>query len=361
MRRHLAIGLASLLLAALSAGARAEGPPPAEPKTSPPVEKPAEAKPKADPPVTPKEEPAPKPREEAAPKPPDAAPKPPEKAEAPSKPEVAEPKPVEPKVTEPKAAEPKAPPAPKAREASPLPRTESPVKDAKREPTKTGSTTRPGDEKAAPKRTKAAVPSDDGAGKTPSQPKRRAGARTPPVDTERPPVMVVCDETRNDNGLRFIIHTPGPTGVRLSLSDKGGKEIERDLIASSDNIAHARIIWGLRNYPAERMLRGTFLIAAGDRNRALSGVMLGYDGAGSLLSFAASLTRNDEDPRRWALSLGQERRFNCREPRGEPEAAAVRQPDGSRGQTREGGSATEERPRRRPAREAREPRQSTTP
>lgn len=351
MRRHLAIGLASLLLVALTDGARAEDQPPAEPKTSAPVEKPAEAKPKADPPDTPKEEPAPKPREEAAPKAPET-PRPPQKAETPEKPDgpAREPE----AGPAPKTAEPKSPPAPKAREASEQ-------KQPARKPRETGSTPRPGDETAAPKRAKATAPTDDGAGKLPSQPQRKAGARPPPADPERSPVMVVCDETRNDNGLRFIIHVPGAAGVRLSLFDKGGKEIERDLIASSANIAHARIVWGLRNYPAERMLRGTFLITAGDRNRALSGVMLGYDGAGSLLSFAASLTRNDEDPRRWALSLGQERRFNCREPRGEPETTAARQPDVNRGEPRESSNATEDRPRKRPSREAREPRQSTTP
>ena len=348
MKRHLATALAAALFLVATDRLSAEEPPPvAEPRTSAPEQKPAE------PPAKPKDEEAPpRPREEAAPKAPEPAPKPPEKAETPSKPEDAGPKP-----SAPKAAEPKAPPAPKAREASQPSRPDSPAKDGKRDPRQTGSTTRPGDETAAPKRTKAAAPTDDSTGK--SQPQRRTNSRTPPVDTERPAVMVVCDETRNDNGLRFIIHVPGPTGVRLSLSDKGGKEIERDLIASSANIAHARIVWGLRNYPAERMLRGTFLITAGDRNRGLTGVMLGYDGAGSLLSFSASLTRNEEDSRRWALNLGQERRFACREPRGEAETTAAPQPGSGRSETRDGG-ADEERPRRRP-REARDPSQGTTP
>lgn len=148
----------------------------------------------------------------------------------------------------------------------------------------------------------------------PGQTKTKAAGKAAKDGAEAGSPFAQCDELQNDNGLRIIVMVPSARDVRLSISDRSGKVIEKDLFTPSRDatVAYARVLWGTRNTPTERLQKGAFLIKRQQKDRFMEGALLADGGDGSFLIHNAYLGKPDPDARRWTMRLGAERTLSCR-------------------------------------------------
>lgn len=126
--------------------------------------------------------------------------------------------------------------------------------------------------------------------------------------------MASCEEARNENGLRVVIYPVSTPNVRVAIYDRAGKEIDRDLFTPAKGAAtgYARVAWGTRNTPPEKLLKGAFLISSSQKGRFFDGMLMADGGDGSFFVQAMNLSHRDEDGKRWRLRLGVERSLLCR-------------------------------------------------
>ncbi len=166
----------------------------------------------------------------------------------------------------------------------------------------------------------AAAPADpatkaDAAERPKSVAARKAPGKGKPEAEPAGAPLANCEELKNDNGLRIIIYPPSAKSARIAIFDRASnKELEKDLFSASQSGAasYARVVWGTRNTPSDRLLKGAFLISAFESSRFYEGMLMADGGDGSFMLHRAHLGKPDEDKKRWTLMLDAERSLSCR-------------------------------------------------
>lgn len=194
---------------------------------------------------------------------------------------------------------------------TPIPR-ESGQPPTKRQPAPEAAEAKSG-EPAGAKGKRTPQKAEDATKTEPPQKSKRPQSKTMAANAAAAP-LATCEEARNENGLRMVIYPPSAQNVRVAIFDRGGKEIDRDLFtpAKGQTTAYARVLWGTRNTPPEKLLKGAFLISTSQKGRFFEGMLMADGGDGSFMVQRMHLGKPEDDAKLWRLRLGVEQSLLCR-------------------------------------------------